>query len=54
MGFTVMCLLMKCFKPNVKVSIAYMKADCGWIILTAMLMLVFKGMLWSCICVMLR
>jgi len=24
---------MKCFKPNVKVSVAYMKGDCGWIIL---------------------
>jgi hypothetical protein len=27
-GFTVICLLMKCFKLDVKVSVAYMKADC--------------------------
>jgi len=33
MGFTVICLLMKCFKCDVKVSVAYMKAECGWIII---------------------
>jgi len=22
-----------CFKPDVKVSVAYMKAECGWIII---------------------
>jgi len=29
MGFTVICLLMKCFKRDVKVLVAYMKADGG-------------------------
>jgi len=33
MRFTVICLLMMCFKPYVKVSVACMKAECGWIII---------------------